>query len=61
MTDRLWSVVTLIGLWGWVACAVGLCLTAFPARGGFAGRRGLVWGGALLVLFVVWMVGMANA
>jgi hypothetical protein len=51
----------LAGVWGFVLCTVGLILNGFPARGVFDARRSLKWGAALLICFVSWMVGMANA
>lgn len=56
-----WSIVCLAGLWGFVAATVGLILQGFPARGRFQRRPALLWGGALICFFMVWMVGMANA
>ena len=55
-----WSMVCLAGLWGFVLCTVGFILQGFPARGVLAGRASLRWGAALLICFVLWMVGMAN-
>lgn len=55
-----WSLSCLAGIWGFVACTIGFILKGFPARGLFD-RGSLRWGGALLVCFIVWMIGMANA
>ena len=56
-----WSILCLSGVWGFVLSTVGLILQGFPARGVFVARPCLRWGGALLVSFLCWMVGMANA
>jgi hypothetical protein len=57
----LWSIVTLAGVWGFVLATIGLILTGFPARGVFDRSRSLGFGVALLLCFIIWMVGMANA
>jgi hypothetical protein len=56
-----WSILCLAGVWGFVACTVGLILQGFPAPGVLAARPCLKWGAALLVCFVCWLAGMANA
>jgi hypothetical protein len=56
-----WTLICLVGLWGFVFSTVGFILKGFPARGIFDGRRSLPWGVALLLCFIVWMVGMAHA
>jgi len=58
---EFWSLLCLAGLWGFVFSTVGLTLRGFPARGVCVRRACLGWGGALLVCYVVWMVGMAHA
>jgi len=58
---EFWSVVCLVGLWGFVSCTVGLILQGFPARGVCLRRPCLTWGGALLFCFTFWLIGMANA
>ena len=57
----LWTMVCLSGLWGFLLCTLGLILKGFPARGVFDGRGSLKWGAALLICFIAWMLGMANA
>lgn len=59
--NSAWSMLCLVGIWGFVAAMVGLILSAFPARGVFASRLGLRWGTAALCCFVLWLIGMANA
>jgi hypothetical protein len=61
MMALLWSVVCLAGLWGSVACTIGLILNGFPARDVFDSRRSLKWGCALVICFISWIIGMANA
>ncbi|MBJ6726327.1 hypothetical protein [Geomesophilobacter sediminis] len=56
-----WSVVTLVGLWGWILSAVGFILRGFPRRGTFCGGRALPFGVALVIFFILWMVGMSHA
>jgi len=56
-----WTLTCLAGVWGFVICTIGLILKGFPARGVFDARSSLGWGAALLVSFIVWLAGMANA
>lgn len=58
---QLWTLACLAGLWGFVLSTVGLILNGFPARGVFDARRSLKWGAAVLVSFLVWVLGMAQA
>jgi len=59
--NNLWSLVCLVGLWGFVGATIGLILKAFPARGVFAAKPGALWGAAALVFFILWLVGMSHA
>ncbi len=61
MSDTLWSMLCLAGVWGFVACTITLILKGFPARDSFDGKSALRWGGGVLLCFIVWMVGMTNA
>ena len=61
MTKTVWTIVCLAGLWGFLLCTLGFILQGFPARGVFARSSSLKWGSALLVCFIAWMIGMANA
>jgi hypothetical protein len=56
-----WSMLCLLGLWGFVAAMIGFILKSFPARGVFVAPSGLVWGALALIFFALWVVGMANA
>lgn len=55
-----WSIACLAGLWGFLFSTVGFIVTGFPVRGVFD-RRALRFGAALLVCFVVWIIGMSHA
>ena len=57
----MWSIITIIGLSGWVASAIVFLFKAFPGRGMFDAREARVWGAAVLVSYGVWIVGMLNA
>ena len=59
--STFWTLTCLAGVWGFVLCTIGLILTGFPARNVFDAKRALKWGAALVVCFVVWVVGMAQA
>ena len=57
----MWSIVTLIGLSGWVSSAIVFLFRAFPGRGLFEVREARVWGAAALVFYSAWIAGMLNA
>jgi hypothetical protein len=61
VSDGIWSIVTLVGLAGWIASAIVFLFRAFPGRGRFEAREAMVWGAAVLVSYVVWIAGMLNA
>lgn len=61
MMSDLWSLVCLVGLWGWVLSACLLLAKAFPSRGVFLARPALVWGGAFAVCYALWLAGMSHA
>ena len=61
MSDGIWSIITILGLSGWVSSAIMFLFRAFPGRGLFEAREARVWGGAVLVAYGVWIVGMLNA
>lgn len=61
MSNDIWSIVLLVGLAGWVTSSIFLMIRAFPERGVYDPVSGIRWGGATLVLFVVWIIGMLNA
>ena len=61
MSDVVWSIVTLIGLAGWIISTIIFIFKAFPARGVFVAQQARIWGGALLASYAVWIVGMINA
>ena len=61
MSDALWSIVSLAGLWGFVACTILLILKGFPARDCFDRSSALRWGVGGLLAFVVWIAGMTLA
>jgi hypothetical protein len=57
----MWSIVTLIGLSGWVSSAIVFLFRAFPGRGRFEAREARIWGAAVLVSYAIWVAGMLNA
>lgn len=59
--NNAWSIICLVGLWGFVAAIIGFILKAFPARGVFAVKPGALWGAAAIACFVLWLVGMSHA
>jgi hypothetical protein len=61
MMKTFWTLTCLAGIWGFLIAAIGLILNGFPARDVFDARKAAKWGAALLVCFVAWVLGMANA
>jgi hypothetical protein len=61
VSDNVWSIITLIGLSGWLFSAIVFLFRAFPGRGLFEAREARVWGAAVLVSYGIWIAGMLNA
>lgn len=61
MSSTFWSVICLVGVWGFVFCTVFFILKSFPSRGEFHRGHALRWGAAMLACFVAWVLGMTQA
>jgi hypothetical protein len=61
VSDDVWSIITLIGLSGWIFSAMVFLFRVFPGRGRFVAREARVWGAAVLASYGIWIVGMLNA
>ena len=61
MGNEAWSIICLIGVWGWVLSVVGFIVKVFPTGGRFSGRYAMIWGGSFLFFYALWVVGMINA
>lgn len=61
MSNELWSIITLIALFGWLTSTIMFLFKAFPERGLFMARPARVWGAAMLFCYGVWVVGLLNA
>jgi len=61
MNHELWSVVIVVSLAGWIASTLLLIFKAFPEKGRFEVRPGMIWGGCVLMFFLAWTVGLVNA
>jgi hypothetical protein len=57
----MWSLVCLIGLWGWIFASIGFILKAFPAKGEFHVKNAFLWGFVLIICYGTWFLGMLNA
>lgn len=54
-----WKVLLMVaGGWGWAMCAFQFFLRSFPRRDTFDSRQALRWGGAAILSFAIWVVGM---
>ena len=58
---KAWSIVCVVGFWGWVLATIGFILKAFPLASSFRGKTAALWGGAVIILYLAWFVGMINA
>lgn len=61
MSHDIWSIILLAGLSGWILSSIMLAFKAFPEKDVFDAKAGLRWGGALVVSFSVWIIGILNA
>jgi hypothetical protein len=61
MSHEIWSMVLLIGLFGWIASTLVFIFTAFPSRGEFLTRPAIKWGLCIFVSFMAWIAGLLNA
>ena len=61
MSHDIWSIILLIGLAGWIFSSIMLALTAFPQKAVFDSLPGMRWGVAIVISFVIWIIGMLNA
>jgi hypothetical protein len=61
MKSELWSLLVVIGFWGWVLCTVGLILRSFPRQQQIIAARAARWGAGVVLFFFIWISGMLNA
>lgn len=56
-----WSIVLEIGFWGWIAGTLLFIFRAFNMEQQLNMKRGLFWGGIVILFYALWIVGMMNA
>lgn len=61
MSHDIWSVVLLFGVVSWIVTSVVFMFYTFPQKGVFVVKSGIRWGGASLVSFFIWILGLLNA
>ena len=61
MMNEGWTVICVVGVWGWIFSSVGFILTAFRAKGAFDGKSAALWGGSFIFFYALWVAGMINA
>jgi len=61
VSNDMWAVFCVIGLWGWVIATVGFIIKVFPAIGSFRSKMALLWGGSVLIFYSLWVVSMVHA
>jgi hypothetical protein len=57
----MWSIITLVGLLGWISAMFVFLFKAFPGRDLFVARQARIWGAVVLISYGIWIVGMLNA
>lgn len=61
MSNDIWSIITLVGLLGWISSMLVFLFKAFPGRDQFEAKPARVWGLAVLFSYGIWIAGMLNA
>jgi hypothetical protein len=61
VSNGIWSIVTLVGLLGWISFMLLFIIKVFPGRDLFEAKPARKWGLAVLVSYGIWIVGMLNA
>ncbi len=61
MMHEGWAIACVVGFWGWVLATVGFILKSFTSAGSFSGKVSTKWGGAVIIFYLVWFLGMLNA
>lgn len=61
MSHDIWSIVLLLGVVSWIVSSIAFMFYSFPRRGEFVIKAAIRWGGASLVSFLVWILGLLNA
>ena len=61
MSNGIWSIITLVGLFGWISSMLVFLFKAFPGRNLFEARPARTWGLVVLISYGIWIVGMLNA
>lgn len=61
MINGTWAFFCVVGFWGWVLATVGFIVKAFPSAGVFRDRISLLWGGGVVLFYVLWVVSMVHA
>jgi hypothetical protein len=61
MSNDIGSIITLVGLLGWVSAMLVFIIKVFPGRDKFEARPARIWGLVVLISYAVWIAGMLNA
>jgi hypothetical protein len=60
MMHEGWAIVCVVGFWGWVFATIGFILKAFPSASSFSGKIAAMWGGVVIICYLLWFMGMLN-
>jgi len=58
LPSPFWSVVTGIGLIGWIAAVISLIRWGFLPDGSLCGRRTFCWVAIVVIFFSIWIMGV---
>jgi len=61
MIHEGWGLICVVGFWGWALATVGFIFKGFPSGGVFKARPAALWGGIVVLFFIIWIVGMTHA
>jgi hypothetical protein len=53
-----WSVVSGIGLLGWIVAIMGMIWWGFRSDGYLSGKQSFIWGAIFVILYIIWIIGV---
>jgi len=56
-----WAILVVLSFLGWIGCTVGFIFGAFQRDNRFNNRKALLWGGAVVACYALWVLGMMYA
>jgi len=56
--SKFWSLVSGIGLLGWILAVLGMIRYGFRADGTLSGNQSFIWVTVFVILYSVWIMGL---